>query len=85
MALIAAALAAEGESRVTPVETVERGYASLVERLRSLGASGRAGGIESIPREPFAVPGQAAFTRLDCRGRRGCGRPIPVAQPRESH
>ena len=39
MALIAAALAAKGESRVTPVETVERGYASLVERLRSLGAS----------------------------------------------
>jgi len=39
MALIAAALAAEGESRVTPVETVERGYASLVERLQSLGAT----------------------------------------------
>jgi len=39
MALIAAALAAEGESRVTPLETVERGYASLVERLRSLGAN----------------------------------------------
>ena len=38
MALIAAALAAEGESRVTPVETVERGYASLVERLTGLGA-----------------------------------------------
>jgi UDP-N-acetylglucosamine 1-carboxyvinyltransferase len=38
MALIAAALAAEGESRVTPLETVERGYASLVERLRLLGA-----------------------------------------------
>ncbi|HEV3485141.1 MAG TPA: hypothetical protein VG106_07020 [Vicinamibacterales bacterium] len=38
MALIAAALAADGESRVTPVETVERGYGSLVERLRSLGA-----------------------------------------------
>jgi UDP-N-acetylglucosamine 1-carboxyvinyltransferase len=38
MALIAAALAAEGESRVTPLETVERGYASLIERLRSLGA-----------------------------------------------
>jgi UDP-N-acetylglucosamine 1-carboxyvinyltransferase len=38
MALIAAALAAEGESRVTPIETVERGYAFLVERLRSLGA-----------------------------------------------
>ena len=39
MALIAAALAAEGESRVMPLETVERGYASLVERLRALGAS----------------------------------------------
>jgi UDP-N-acetylglucosamine 1-carboxyvinyltransferase len=38
MALIAAALAAEGESRVGPLETVERGYASLVERLKSLGA-----------------------------------------------
>jgi UDP-N-acetylglucosamine 1-carboxyvinyltransferase len=38
MALIAAALAAEGESRIAPLETVERGYANLVERLRSLGA-----------------------------------------------
>lgn len=38
MALIAAALAADGESVVAPVETVERGYASLVERLRMLGA-----------------------------------------------
>ena len=37
-ALIAAALAAEGESTVRPLETVERGYASLIERLRSLGA-----------------------------------------------
>lgn len=39
MALIAAGLAAEGESRIAPIETVERGYASLVERLRALGAS----------------------------------------------
>src|SRR5215471_9185759 len=38
MALIAAALAAEGESRIAPLETVERGYAALIERLRSLGA-----------------------------------------------
>ena len=38
MALIAAGLAAEGESTVTPLETVERGYGSLVDRLRSLGA-----------------------------------------------
>jgi UDP-N-acetylglucosamine 1-carboxyvinyltransferase len=39
MALIAAALAAEGESRVEPLETVERGYSRLVERLQGLGAS----------------------------------------------
>jgi UDP-N-acetylglucosamine 1-carboxyvinyltransferase len=39
MALIAAALAAEGPSTVLEIETVERGYASLVERLRSLGAT----------------------------------------------
>lgn len=39
MALIAAALAADGESRVTPVETVERGYGRLVERLQGLGAN----------------------------------------------
>jgi UDP-N-acetylglucosamine 1-carboxyvinyltransferase len=39
MALITAALAAEGESRIFPLETVERGYEGLVERLKSLGAS----------------------------------------------
>ena len=38
MALIAAALAATGTSRIHPLETVERGYAQLVERLRTLGA-----------------------------------------------
>jgi UDP-N-acetylglucosamine 1-carboxyvinyltransferase len=38
MALIAAALAAAGESRVEPLETVERGYSRLIERLRMLGA-----------------------------------------------
>lgn len=38
MALIAAALAAEGESVIGPLETVERGYASVVERLTQLGA-----------------------------------------------
>jgi UDP-N-acetylglucosamine 1-carboxyvinyltransferase len=38
MALIAAALAAEGQSRLAPLETVERGYARLVERLQGLGA-----------------------------------------------
>lgn len=39
MALIAAALAANGESRISPLETVERGYEGLVDRLKSLGAS----------------------------------------------
>jgi UDP-N-acetylglucosamine 1-carboxyvinyltransferase len=38
MALIAAALAADGESRLAPLETVERGYARLVEHLKALGA-----------------------------------------------
>jgi UDP-N-acetylglucosamine 1-carboxyvinyltransferase len=38
MALIAAALAADGQSRLMPLETVERGYARLVERLQGLGA-----------------------------------------------
>jgi UDP-N-acetylglucosamine 1-carboxyvinyltransferase len=38
MALIAAALAAQGVSTVLEIETVERGYAGLVPRLKSLGA-----------------------------------------------
>ncbi len=38
MALIAAGLAADGQSRLSPLETVERGYGRLVERLQSLGA-----------------------------------------------
>jgi UDP-N-acetylglucosamine 1-carboxyvinyltransferase len=38
MALIAAALAGDGESHVRPLEMVERGYARLVDNLRGLGA-----------------------------------------------
>ncbi len=38
MALIAAALAADGVSTIAPLETVERGYARLVEHLVALGA-----------------------------------------------
>src|SRR5687767_5572030 len=38
MSLIAAGLAAEGQTRVAPLETVERGYSRLVERLEALGA-----------------------------------------------
>jgi UDP-N-acetylglucosamine 1-carboxyvinyltransferase len=44
MSLIAAGLAAEGQSRLVPLETVERGYGRLVERLQSLGA--RVGRVE---------------------------------------
>jgi UDP-N-acetylglucosamine 1-carboxyvinyltransferase len=38
MALIAAGLAADGQSRLSPLETVERGYGRLIERLQMLGA-----------------------------------------------
>jgi UDP-N-acetylglucosamine 1-carboxyvinyltransferase len=38
MSLIAAGLAADGQSRVAPLETVERGYSQLVDRLLALGA-----------------------------------------------
>jgi UDP-N-acetylglucosamine 1-carboxyvinyltransferase len=44
MALIAAALAADGESGVRPLETVERGYARVVDKLRALGAD-----VEHVP------------------------------------
>ena len=44
MSLIAAGLAADGQTRVTPLETVERGYSQLVDRLVSLGA--RVGKVE---------------------------------------
>src|SRR5262245_1360344 len=39
MALIAGALAAEGQSKLAPLETVERGYGRLVERLQAVGAN----------------------------------------------
>jgi UDP-N-acetylglucosamine 1-carboxyvinyltransferase len=38
MSLAAAALAAHGQSRLGPLETVERGYANLLENLQALGA-----------------------------------------------
>ena len=38
MSLIAAGLAADGQTRVTPLETVERGYSNIVSRLTGLGA-----------------------------------------------
>ena len=39
MALAAAALAADGQSRLASLETVERGYANVVEKMRALGAA----------------------------------------------
>lgn len=39
MALVAAALAADGECRVGPLETIERGYGQVLERLVSLGGA----------------------------------------------
>lgn len=44
MALVIAALAAEGESEIHNIEQVERGYERVDERLRALGAS-----IERVP------------------------------------
>jgi UDP-N-acetylglucosamine enolpyruvyl transferase len=44
MALAAAALAADGQSRLGPLETIERGYANLTGHLQSLGAQ-----VEKIP------------------------------------
>jgi UDP-N-acetylglucosamine 1-carboxyvinyltransferase len=41
MALVAAALAADGESTVVEIETVERGYSNLVSHLVALGADVR--------------------------------------------
>jgi UDP-N-acetylglucosamine 1-carboxyvinyltransferase len=38
MSLIAAGLAADGQTRVAPIETVERGYSQIVSRLQGLGA-----------------------------------------------
>jgi UDP-N-acetylglucosamine 1-carboxyvinyltransferase len=38
MSLIAAGLAADGQTRVAPLETVQRGYSQLVDRLHALGA-----------------------------------------------
>lgn len=39
IALVIAALSAEGTSRISKAELIERGYENIVERLKSLGAS----------------------------------------------
>ena len=56
MALIAAGLAAEGQSRLSPLETVERGYGQLVDRLKMLGAQ-----VEQVEQR---VPTTSGLTTL---------------------
>ena len=80
MALIAAALAATGTSRIHPLETVERGYAQLVERVARLGRPHRcrrpvtAGGVARIGGHPPA-PGAGALGRPRIRGTPARSRP----------
>ena len=62
MALIAAALAADGTSRIHPLETVERGYAQLVERLLALGARIQVEG-RVTPRRPRGLACEAFVAR----------------------
>ena len=50
-ALIVAALAAEGETVVTGVQHVDRGYSELVEKLQAAGASISRGKLDSEARE----------------------------------
>ena len=45
MSLIAAGLAAEGQTRVAPLETVERGYSQLVDRLNGAWRESREGRV----------------------------------------
>ena len=89
MALIAAALAADGQSRVAPLETVERGYAQLVERLQSAGRDSRRSWTDAV-RAAAALPdgsgaGRAAAGRRRAPARRrrlsgaGAGGRWPVA------
>jgi UDP-N-acetylglucosamine 1-carboxyvinyltransferase len=49
-ALIVAALGAEGESAVSGVEHVDRGYGALVEKLQSAGADISRGDLDRTPR-----------------------------------
>ena len=93
MALIAAALAAEGQSRLSPLETVERGYGRLVERLQALGAATRrlnefaqpvcvAGTVVLIVGAP-GVSGLAGFLAAYVRSQLSAvRRPAPIGQLR---
>ena len=42
-ALVIAALAAQGESEISQVQYIERGYEDIISKLRALGANIRAG------------------------------------------
>ena len=89
MALIAAALAADGESRLLPLETVERGYGQLVERLVSLGArvnakAETAPSHAAGPRCPTAATPSVPRLWLCARRRRGSQHHLTVPDARNS-
>ena len=75
MALIAAALAAQGTSELAPLETVERGYGALVERLQiTWCAGGEDGYVGYHPHGGFGHVG-CGLERLRERRRRRRGLP----------
>ncbi len=53
-ALVVAALAAEGESVITGVEYIQRGYENLPERLQQLGAKISLESLPELPRGTFS-------------------------------
>ena len=70
MAMLIAALCAEGTSTIGNVGQIDRGYERIDERLRALGASHRGA--------PPAYPASASA----CRRHGGCHARRPLAQPR---
>jgi len=73
-ALVVAALAAEGRSRVSGVESIDRGYERFTERLRSLGATIERSALPA----PAPTSGEGA-SHLPAES--GVVEPAPVASP----
>jgi UDP-N-acetylglucosamine 1-carboxyvinyltransferase len=57
MALVLAALCADGETEILDVQHIDRGYADLEAKLRALGAEVRREGDPIVVADPTAVPG----------------------------
>ena len=75
MALIAAALAADGQSQLAPLETVERGYGRLVERLRALG-----GRVEKVAARQRGGTGDRGLGRWSADGSAAGGGSVAAAE-----